>query len=375
MFENINKLLNISEKLGTPAMQLIIHHRGKEIFNECRGVSDEIGTLFTGRELMNLYSCSKFVTCVAALKLYEEGKFSLEDDVADYISAFGDMTVKKSGGVFKAENRIKIKHLFTMTSGLNYQIKSREINLGVKETDGECPTVKMMEYIAKMPLKFEPGESWNYGLSHDVLAAVVEIVSGKRFGEYVDEVIFKPIGMKDSTFSLPSEKLSSVCEQYLYIDTTKEYKNIGKKIAGYKLGSKYESGGAGCVSTAADYIKFLDAVKERKLLSDDTVRLMTKNHLTQKQLEALLAPDAYGYGLGVRVPLGDGKRTDYGWGGAAGAIAAIDEIHDITLYYSQHVCTSPFAPIRKDFTEAVKLDLGFDAFREDMGNRKGNYLA
>jgi len=97
--------------------------------------------------------------------------------------------------------------------------------------------------------------------------------------------------------------------------------------------------------------------------------------LTQKQLEDLLAPDAYGYGLGVRVPLGDGKRTEFGWGGAAGAIAAIDEVHDITFYYSQHACRSPFAPIRKDFTEAVKLDLGFDAFREDMGNRKGNYLA
>ena len=375
MFENVRALLDESERQGTPAMQLIIHHGGREVFNECRGVSDENGTAFTGRELMNIYSCTKFFTCVAALKLYEEGKFSLEDDLADYISAFGDMTVKKNGGVFKAERRIKIKHLFTMTSGLDYRIRKSPIMMEAIAEGGDCETVKMMDAIAKKPLEFEPGETWDYGLSHDVLGALIEIISGKRFGLYLEDLIFKPLGMNDTTLLLPDEKLPLVCEQYVYDHSRGAYKNMGKRIDGYKFGPLYESGGAGAISTASDYIKFLDAVKERKIISDETIALMTKNHLTEEQSKTYWGAASYGYGLGVRVPNGDGRRTDYGWGGAAGAFAAIDEKNDITLYYSQHVCSSPFAQGKKDFIEAAKLDLGFEAFSSDMWNSAGHALA
>ncbi len=375
MFENVKALLDKSEEMGTPAMQLVIHHGGKEVFNECRGVSDENGTPFTEKSLLNIYSCSKFITVVSALKLYEEGKLSLEDDLADYIPSFGDMTVKKNGGIFKAENKIKIKHLFTMTSGLDYKIRKSPIMMEAIANGGGCETVKIMDAIAKKPLDFEPGEAWQYSLSHDVLAAVVEIIVGKRFGAYVEDLIFKPFGMADSTFLLPKEKLSSVCEQYVYDHQAKVYKNVGREIDGYKLGPLYESGGAGCISNANDYIKFLDAVKARKIISDETIALMTKNHLTEEQSKTYWGAASYGYGLGVRVPNGDGNRTDYGWGGAAGAFAAIDEVNDITLYYSQHVLSSPFAPTRKDFIEAAKLDLGFEAFTADMWLNNGEYLA
>ncbi len=375
MFENVKALLDEGERLGTPAMQLIIHHGGKEVFNECRGVSDENGTPLTEKTLFNIYSCTKFFTCVAALKLYEEGKFSLEDDLADYISAFGDMTVKKNGGIFKAEKRIKIKHLFTMTSGLDYRIRKSPIIMKAIAEGGDCETVKMMDAIAKKPLEFEPGEAWFYGLSHDVLGALIEIISGKRFGLYLKDLIFKPLGMNDTTLLLPDEKLPLVCEQYVYDHSAKVYKNLGKEIDGYKFGPLYESGGAGAISTASDYMKFLDAVKERKIISDETIRLMTRNHITEAQSKTYWGAASYGYGLGVRVPIGDGNRTDYGWGGAAGAFAAIDEVNDITLYYSQHVCSSPFAQSKKDFIEAAKLDLGFSAFTSDMWNGGGHKLA
>ena len=375
MFKNTKKLLDIAMGIGIPATEVSVYHKGKEVFRERRGVSDEKGTVLKGNELYNIYSCSKFITCVAALKLFEEGKFSLDDDVAEYISAFGDMTVKKNGGIYKAEKRIKIRDLFTMTSGLNYNIASDEVKEGKKITEGRCPTVETMKYIAKIPLEFEPGETWNYSLSHDVIAALVEVVSGRRFGEYVKDAIFSPLGMKDTTYLLPSERLGEVCEQYRYNGAEKKYVNVGHEIQTYKLGSEYESGGAGAVSTVDDYMLFLEAMRLGKILREETQALMTKNHLSEKQRATYWGGAGYGYGLGIRVPLGDGKRTDYGWGGAAGAFAAVDPVNDITVYYSQHVIASRFGPIRKDFIEAAKLDLGFEAFVEDMYNGEGNALA
>ena len=200
MFEYTNRLLDYGVKLGIPASNVIINHKGKEVYNAYRGAFDENGSPLTENTLFNIYSCSKFITCFSAMKLFEEGKFSLEDDVAEYIGAFGDMKVIKNGNIVSAEKRIKIKHLFTMTSGLGYDTKSEYIKEGVKETDGECPTVEMMKYIAKAPLSFEPGERWQYSFSHDVIAALVEVISGKRFGEYVDELIFKPLCMNNSNY-------------------------------------------------------------------------------------------------------------------------------------------------------------------------------
>ena len=255
------------------------------------------------------------------------------------------MKVMKIGGIYKAEKRIKIKNLFTMTSGMRYDTTCDEIAEGKKMTDGICPTVEMMKYLAKMPLEFEPGEKWRYSFSHDVIAALVEVVSGMRFGEYVKKTIFDPLGMNDTTYLLPDEKLDRVCSQYRFDKNENKYINVGKLIQNYKLGSEYESGGAGAVSTVKDYIKFLEGIRVGKVLNEQTLAEMQKNYLREDQFGCYWGAHRYGYGLGVRVPLGDGKRTDFGWGGAAGAFAAVDPTNNITVYYSQHVLSSPFAQV------------------------------
>ena len=375
MFENIKRLLDKSESVGIPAMDVVVYHKGKEVFREIRGVMDENGSPVTKNTLFDIYSCSKFITCSAALTLLEDGKISLDDDLADYIPAFGDMKVKKNGGLFKSEKRIKIFNLFTMTSGLCYDAYSDEISLGKKETDGKCPTVKMMDYIAKMPLEFEPGENWKYSFSHDVLAAIVEIASKKKFGDYVRERIFDPLGMKDATFSLDDERLPEVCTQYLFDAENRVYNNIGKQIRSYKLGSEYESGGAGAVSTVDDYIKFLEGVRLGKVISFDTLDRMTTDYLTDTQRLACWVAKGYGYGLGIRVPDSSNKRTDFGWNGAAGAFGAVDIKNEITLYYSQAVLASPARPLQSDYIEAAKLDLGLEAYVEEMWKESVNPLA
>lgn len=374
MFEKLKELLDETQRLGVPAMDILVYHEGKEVFRDLRGVSDEQGTSVNGAELYNIYSCSKIITCVAALKLVEEGKLSLQDELAEYLPCFSDMKVKKNGGVFKAENKIKIENLFTMTAGLNYATASEEVLQGKRETDGKCPTVEMMNYIAKMPLEYEPGESWLYSLAHDVLAAVVEKISGKKFGQYVRENIFHPLGMEQSTFLLPDEKLNKVCAQFRW-DGEDNFVNVGRKIQYYKFGSEYESGGAGCISTTEEYVRFLEGLRTGKLISLETIARMQKDCMTDEQRKACWIPQDYAYGLGVRVPIVGGRRTDFGWGGAAGAYAAVDMKNQISLYYAQHVLQTPNRNLRKDIIEAVKLDLGKDAFKEDMWHGVGSTLA
>ena len=373
MFENVKKILDYGDKIGIPTAEVLIYKDGKKVFREARGVSDEQKSPVTEDLLFNIYSCSKFVTVIGALMLLEKGKFSLDDELAEYIPSFGDVKVLKNGALYKPEKRISIKNLFTMTSGMTYNYSSEQIKQGILETEGKAPTLKMMDYIAKMPLGFEPDEEWNYSLSHDVLAGLVEVVTGKTFGEYIKESIFAPLDMNDFTFKLPEEKLGKVCWQFSHGQNG--FENVGRNIARYKFGTEYESGGAGGVCTVNDYMKFLEAIRNGKLISENTFDMMTKDWLTEEQRKTFWGSVGYGYGLGIRVPNSSKKRTDIGWGGAACAFAAIDMKNKISVYYAQHVLNSPLKNIRKDIIEAAKLDLGCEAFTESMNVGTGSFLA
>ena len=374
MFNNLKKIIDKNNELKIPSMDFLVYQDGKEVFRYLGGAKDESKTTLDGSELYNIYSCSKPITVVSALKLLEQGKISLTDDVATYIPAFSDMTVKKNGGIYKAEKPITIFNLFTMTSGLNYDVQNEQIKRAKLDTDGRCPTLKTMDYIAKMPLEFEPGEKWLYSFSHDVLAGVVEAVSGKKFGEFVKENIFNVAGIKNMTFSLDEKDLPKVCAQYRH--NGQQFVNVGKNIINYKFGTEYESGGAGCVSTTFDYVLFLEALRKGKLISYDTINLLTKDWLNNEQKAYYgFTEHEYSYGLGVRVPNAKNLRTDFGWGGAAGAYGAIDLKNKISLFYAQHVLNTPNKDYRKDIIEAVKLDLGLPAFEESMFRGVGSYLA
>ena len=227
------------------------------------------------------------------------------------------------------------------------------------------PTREAMKYLALDPLAFEPGEGWQYSLCHDVLAAIVEVVSGVPFGEYVKKHIFDPVGMKRSTFLLPDEKLPEIAAQYTWRDEDNTFVPIGPRITPYKLGSRYESGGAGCVSTAEDYIAFLEALRAGEtLLRRDTVKMMSSPQIPERftQMALPLPPRpfmvaGYSYGLGVRCPKPGVEKPDFGWGGAAGAFLAILPEAEATIFYAQHVRNSPNRPLRIQLPLALVEDL------------------
>lgn len=325
--------------LGIPGVSVRVLHRGKPVFAAARGWRDAEKTVpMDGNERLNFYSLSKPVTCTAALMLAEEGALRLSDPVWRYLPAFRELTVRTPDGIKKAETEMTLFHLFTMTSGLGYGTDTPSVRLAKAETGGRCPTVKTMEYLAREPLDFEPGTRWQYSLSHDVLAAVVEVVSGERFSDFIRHRIFDPLGMRRSTFLLPEEELDSIAPQFGFLDGKRV--QADKHIQYYKFGSEYEAGGAGLISCTEDYLRFAEALRTHALLKPETFRDMTTDRLCATDRGAFWIPE-YGYGLGLRCPDARRLHTDVGWGGAAGAYLIVDPENELTVVFGQHVLASP----------------------------------
>ena len=169
------------ESLGIPLIDCMVYQHGNCVFRYQSGYSDEACRKpVDGTERYNIYSCSKVITCTAALQLVEQDLIRLEDPVYEYLPEFRNLTKKnKDGKLEEVRTPMTIRHLFTMTAGLTYNLKSENLLRGIAETSGRMPTREAMKYLALDPLVFEPGSGWNYSLGHDVLAAVVEVVSGE----------------------------------------------------------------------------------------------------------------------------------------------------------------------------------------------------
>ncbi len=380
MFEELTKLTDsfITEK-GIPGNDCIVYRDGREVYRHFAGYSDlENRIPMNGKEIYNIYSCSKPMTATAAMQLVEKGVIHLDDPLYEYIPEYRKMYVHtggelvpdpvfpkrhfRVGGEFvPAKNVITIKNLFCMTAGFSYDTDAPSFREVREKTGGRCPTVEAIRSFAKEPLLFEPGEHWEYSLCHDVLAAVVEIASGKRFGEYVRENIFEPLGMSHSTFLLPDDKLDTICTQYQCDMVTGEMKKVSKEIQNgdsrcwpYKLGSEYESGGAGCISTVEDCSKFLEALRKGGiLLKPETTDLMSTDMLNAEQKKTFWQ-EGYSYGLGVRCPDVSKGTTDFGWSGVAGAYMAVDRKNGFTLYYGQHVVFSKILDLRVEVYNAAR---------------------
>lgn len=356
MLEQTTALCDQFIKMGIPGLDLMVYKDGQCILRYMAGYADPDRKIpISGKEKYHIYSCSKLFTCVAAMQLWEKGLFSLEDELGDHIPAFKEMTVKTENGVERAKNPIRIHNLFEMTSGLSYALYTPELKEYYETST--CPTVELVQEFAKRPLDFEPGARWQYSLSHDVLAALVEILSGQKFEDYTKEHIFEPLGMTNTSFLHPIEDWDGFARQYRYNETTGEYEPWWKNT--YRPGRSYASGGAGCVSTVEDYMKFLEALRIGDIiLKKETIDLMSTNRLTPAQKETYtLGGAGSGYGLGMRTPAEDGSVTNFGWGGAAGAYCAVDRVNGLSIYYAQHVLLAPNRPLRSWLYKTILADL------------------
>jgi len=339
---------------------------GKEVFSYQSGFADlEAKEPMTTEHMLNLYSCSKVATVTAALQLYEKGFFLLDDPLYEFIPEFGDMQVKTPAGIEKAKDPITLRHLFTMTSGLNYNCGVPAFEKARALTDGKMDTLTVVKCLAEEPLDFEPGSHWQYSLSHDVLAAVVEVISGKKFRDYMKENIFDPLDMKACYHNEPvqhrmaqlyrydnSPETDVVALQSGAVRQTDGRIVLTKKRNHLVFGSEYDSGGAGITTTVSDYAKFCAALANHglghsgnRILSPGTVALMKENQLSDTLLKEFNWPQykGYGYGLGGRRLLSKaasgstGSLGEFGWAGAAGGAVFIDTDRNLAMFYAHHM--------------------------------------
>ncbi|MBO5253065.1 MAG: beta-lactamase family protein [Clostridia bacterium] len=374
---DFSKVINYIEEtlcgsFGVPGCDIQIMRAHEVLFRKTFGTRDYAGeTPVSGNELYFLYSCTKVMTCTAALQLVERGVLGLDDPVSRWIPAYENVFLLCDDERKAPENTMTVRHLFTMTAGLDYDMQKEPILCAAGENP-EAGTVEMVASFAKSPLCFEPGERFQYSLCHDVLAAVVEAASGVKFSEYLKQNILEPLGITRTGFELTDpDALMAQFECY----EPGRIREFGVKNE-FKLSENYESGGAGLISCVEDYSLFADALANggvgatgKRILRPETIDLMRSEQLsafTKDPAFSCAAGPGYGYGLGVRTMIdrSQGQRSpigEFGWDGAAGAYIMIDPENQLSIFFAMHVRGWPsligcgHAPIRDLTYEALGL--------------------
>ena len=335
---------------GYPGCELAVAKDGEVVYRTSVGFADAEKTKHASKDdLYWIFSATKVITCIAAMRLVEEGKISLDDPVSKYIPEYANLTVVQGNGkLAPAKNAMTVEHLFAMTGGMTYERKSPSILRCVMQNASTLDTVRAM---ANDPLQFEPGTHYNYSLCHDVLAAVVEVVSGMRFSDYLDQLLFKPLGIKDMGFRPSDEQKARFCAMYKFKSGTMEATEIPCENE-YTLTRNYDSGGAGLFASVDEYIKIISVIANGgttkdgyRILKPETIAMMQENHLCDDARNDFVNGRLYGYGWGLcgrvhmdaNVSLSRSPVGEFGWDGAANAYVLVDAINHVAVYFGAHI--------------------------------------
>ena len=373
-----------------PGWLITVSRHGRLAYVSGYGSRDlEAGLPVQTDTVWRLYSMTKPITSVAAMMLYEEGGFELTDPVSSFIPSFADVRVSAGGSDLRqvtvpATEPVRIWHLLTHTAGLTYGFHRVHTVDAIYRAAGFDPGApKGMDLAAacdgwaSLPLLFQPGAEWNYGVSTDVLGRVVEVASGQSLDQFFADRILGPLGMTDTTFWVEDDRASRLAALY----------GLGPGRAMVKMGAPWDnarikprmlSGGGGLVSTAADYHRFLQLLLDRpespagqldgvRLLSPRTVRYMGRNHLPGgldiatfgRALYAESPMHGSGFGLGFAVVTDpaalkvDSSAGELSWGGAASTAFWIDQAEGLTVSFFTQLIPSNALPLRPQLRQLV----------------------
>ena len=355
-----------------------VARRGKLVHFDACGLADiRRETRMAPDTIFRFYSMTKPLTSTAIMMLYEQGHFQLDDPITRFLPCFKDMLVFVGGmrgklDTVPAARDITFRDLLTHTSGLTYgfmeatPVDALYRDRGVDFQTSDKSLAEVVEIAAGIPLVAQPGAEWNYSISTDVLGHLVAVISGQPFEQFLREKVTGPLGMVDTEFYVPAEKLARFAANYtptadgrlLMIDDPEKSVFGGKR--------RIASGGGGLVSTATDYMRFcrmmlnkgeLDGVR---LLGRKTVELMTTNHLRGDMADMgqpRFSESSYygiGFGLGFSVMLDPAKAQilgtpgEYAWGGAASTAFWIDPAEDMAVIMLTQLMPSSTYPIRRE---------------------------
>lgn len=359
-FDDMSELLRQFIKNGPAGCGCAIAKDGKTLYEGYFGYADlDEKRPITEDTVYRLFSLTKVVICTAALMLFERGKFLLNDPIYEYFPQYRDTQVfvtNPDGSVHleKAETPMLIKHAFTMSVGLGFHMgdsptskEMAKVKDELQKKYGKYDIVTEVKAMGSVPIEFHPGTHWQYGYGHDILAGLIQVVSGKTVGQFLQDEIFDPLGMKDTGFRYRDGIESRMASIYKKDESGRMIKIPGLLDEFYEPDAVYESGGGGLYSTVNDFLKFSQMLANggiyngKRIIGRKTIDLMRTNHLNEQQLKdfkgSYLA--GYGYGLGVRTLMNqaqghsNGSIGEFGWTGMLGTYVSIDPQEGFSVVY------------------------------------------
>jgi CubicO group peptidase (beta-lactamase class C family) len=371
-----------------PGTVVMVARKGKLAYADAVGLQDKAaGKAMALDSVFRIYSMTKPLVSVAAMMLVEDGKLQLTDPVSKFLPAFKGqrVSVARADAEFArltytnvaADREMTVQDLLRHTSGLAYGEITQNAPIkdayakagvylpGVRDYDSRDLTpAEQVDRLGAAPLAHQPGTVWEYSLASDVLGRVVEAASGRRLADFLDERLFKPLRMADTAFHVPAGKTSRLAQPL----ATDHASGQPIKVIDVSAPPKNDSGGAGAVSTAADYLRFSQMLLNGgqlegvRVLSRTTVELMTSDHLGSRITapltpgELLLGTPGYGFGLGFAVRLAPGiagvpgSAGEFMWAGYAGTYFWVDPKEQVTAVFMSQAPS----PIRAYYRKLVK---------------------
>lgn len=348
-----------------------IHLSANGLKDKASGQKMDTDTIF------RIYSMTKPITAVAALTLWEQGKFHMYDPIEKYLPELAKLKVYVSGTaenmvVEDAKTSIRVIDLFLHTAGFSYGFTNSEIDKlyrALPPPAASDTTEELLKRIADIPLNHQPGTKWHYGVNTDIIGFMVERITGKKLGEYMQEVIFDPLNMSDTGFFVPKEKISRLASIYGPDKNGETVLIENEALGDFKSDPAVHNGGGGLVSTIGDYYKFAQMLlnggeyEGMRILGRKTVEYLSTNHLPQTMIPFTANSPGEGYALAMSVTTDPSQvlmmssKGDYGWGGAASTYFRIAPAENMIVIAMTQFLPTGFHLYQHDFRNAVYQSL------------------
>lgn len=351
-----------------PHMQMLVSRDEVPLLSVSRGQARATGEPLQADALFRIASMTKPVTSVAFMRLVEQGQVALDDPVTDVLPEFADLRVGADGRG-RMTRPMRMIDLLRHTSGLTYglqrqtPIDARYRELGLDEFQQKRSSDAFIADLASLPLEFSPGDRWNYGVSTDVLGVIVERLSGQDLERHYREHIFAPLGMEDTFFTIPPDRIDRLTDAWRLEDDRLKLKDRGARTS-WRRKLRFRSGGGGLISSTADYHRFARMLLRggeldgTRLLLPQTVAQMRSNHLPgggdlASMSQAMFSEADYagvGFGLGFAMTL---ANQQFYWGGVFSTYFFIDPVERlIGLFMTQHLPSSTH-PVRAELRAGI----------------------
>lgn len=367
-----------------PGALTLVARRGEICWLHAQGLMDvERNKPVTRDTLFRVYSMTKPMTSIALMQLYEQGRFLLDDPVHKYIPAWQNLRVYKAGihpqfMTTPTERPMTVRDLLTHQSGLTYGFMNRtnvDAAYRALKLDGgaDLTLERLVDELSRLPLEFSPGTAWNYSVATDVVGYLVQVLSGMSLEDYFIEHLFKPLGMQDTYFTVPADKIDRFAACYQYQPGDRFSLQDDPQQSSFTRAHGFLSGGGGLVSTIDDYYRFAQALANggelqgARIIGRKTLEFMRLNHLPGNQDLPAVSVGAFsetpyegsGFGLGFSVKTDvakshtNGSVGEYGWGGMASTNFFIDPVEDLLMIFMTQLIPSSTYQIRQELRAII----------------------